>query len=159
MSDSWLDYPLGVFRAAARTAIGGLILSIFACMAGEWLYIVIVANLDSLGSESHCYYFPDLYDMIGVFLGTLAIGALSLCGIPLILLQLGCVCRILLEENLLRYWFIIAYSQALLTYIFSAITSDSYNFWGKNFASITVTLLILGIIHGLLAWCIQRQNR
>jgi hypothetical protein len=83
-------------------------------------------------------------------------GFLSLYGIPFGLLQLGCLCKIFQDENVLRNWFVIAYCQALLTYLYLAMWGYE-GFLGKNFASIAITLLILGGIHGFLAWAMNRR--
>jgi len=151
MSDSWIDYPIGAFRAAASSTIGGLFLCVLACVTGEWLHMVMDSNLDCLEYGFYSFCFPEFSEMVWVFFVLPMIGVLSGYGIPLVLLQLGCVILILREENMLHCWFGLAYCQALLTYICLSVMGY-HGFGGWHLASITVTLLVLGVTHGLLVW-------
>jgi len=157
MSKEWLDYPVGVFRLAARTAIGGILLSVVTCVTSGWLYILIAANQYNLQDGFKYLSIPSLTETAVMTLTLIpAIGILSLYGIPILWIQLGCVSRILQEENTLHDWFILAYCQMLLTYIWLS-KAECGSFWGWHLASLAATLFVLGIIHGFLAWMIMRR--
>jgi len=147
MINSWLDYLIRLFRATARTAIGGVFLCVLACTAGEWIHLFIAENIE-YGIRS--LTFPDFFDLMGTFVLIPASGVVRGWGIPLMLLQLGCVILILQAKHLLHCWFGLAYCQALLTTVFLVEISNGFERW--HLASIAVTLLILGVTHALLAW-------
>ena len=155
MADNGFDYPLGAFRAAASTITGVIFLVISACVVGQSLQAVIFCFLDNLGYGFPSISFSEIMEatVAGLFLLPF-LGIFSLYGIPLILLQFGCVIQIFQEEKALRNWFILAYCQALLVYIF---IGKNDRFGGMNLASIAITLLVLGGIHGFLAWAMNRR--
>jgi len=161
MAKEWFDYPLGAFRAAAGTAIGGILLAILAHMMGSFLYLMMDTNLKD--GFQYFSFNPSLSDF-GEFMLLLpfisAVGFLSLYGIPLVLIQLGCFGQIVWEQKVLHSWFVLAYCQVPLTYIcLSAMEGYYEGLWGWHLASIAVSLLVLGVIHAFLVWLLRWRIR
>ena len=164
MASIWIDYPIGVFTAAARTTLGGILLVILACVIGGWLVMSSTVVLHCACSSIYytygecwghiCYATEEMMEMMP-FIG--AIGVLRGYGIPFVLVQVVCAAQLIwMEYNLLHSWFAITYCQAFLTYL----ARSSFDGWGdwEEIAGTVVALLVLVGLHIFLAWLIRRQK-
>ena len=160
---AWIgnDDPIDLFTGVARTLVGRIIFIVLACAAGGALQLSITAILEHLFRDKSIIYYLPLHSTLwdSLVAATMAFPVISLLALshlysaPFVLLQLACFYQIIwMECNLLHRWFLIAYSQAFLTY-FALETKE----WNMT-VSFAITLLILGGLHIFLVRLIRRSK-